>query len=289
MDCEITTLHDNHTWELTKLPHDGSETKGCWVYTIKQGKQPGNVQVKARYVARGFSQIQGLDYEETLSPTTRFTSIRMLLQKEATENLHTHQMDVKGAYLNAPIDKDIYVQQPPVYVKVDEKGTPLTCHIKKPDGQLLAYTDSNWENDLNDRRSISSFAVTRGSAPISWRSRKQPTVSLSSCKAEYIALAEAVKEILYLRSLCLALAIKQSSSTVLFCENQGALALTKETSKQHQRTKYIDVKYHFIREQRDIDYRYIATNENSEDIFIQALSKVPHQNILKGLQIEGAC
>ena len=116
MDCEIKTLHDNHTWKLTKLPHDRSETKGRWVYTIKQGKQPGNVQFKARYVARGFSQIQGLDYEETFSPTTRFTSIRMLLQKAATENLHIHQMDVKGAYLNAPIDKEIYVQQPPGYV-----------------------------------------------------------------------------------------------------------------------------------------------------------------------------
>ena len=48
-------------------------------------------------------------------PTTRFTSIRMLLQKAANEQLHLHQMDVKGAYLNAPIDKDIYVQQPQGY------------------------------------------------------------------------------------------------------------------------------------------------------------------------------
>ena len=88
MDCEIKTLHDNRTWELTKLPHDPLETKGRWVYTIKQGKQPGNVQYKAKYVARGFSQIQGLYYEETFSPTTRFTSIRMLLQKVTNENLH---------------------------------------------------------------------------------------------------------------------------------------------------------------------------------------------------------
>ena len=68
------------------------------------------MQYKARYVARGYSQIQGLDYDETYSPTTRFTSIRTLLQKATNEKLHIHQMDVKGAYLHAPIDKDIYIQ-----------------------------------------------------------------------------------------------------------------------------------------------------------------------------------
>ena len=86
---------------------------------------------KARYVARGYSQIPGIDYDETFSPTTRFTTIRMLLQKAVNESLHLHQMDVKGAYLNAPIDKDIYVQQPPGYECTGESGTRLTCHLKK--------------------------------------------------------------------------------------------------------------------------------------------------------------
>ena len=52
MDCGIKTFHDNHTWELTKLPENRSETKGRWLYTIKHGKQPGEVHFKARYVAR---------------------------------------------------------------------------------------------------------------------------------------------------------------------------------------------------------------------------------------------
>ena len=70
------------------------------------------------------------------------------------------------------------------------KGTKSLKIIFKPiNGQLIAYTDSNWANDLNDRRSTSGFIVTLGSEPVSWRSRKQPTVSLSSCEAEYVALA----------------------------------------------------------------------------------------------------
>ena len=170
------------------------------------------------------------------------------------------------------------------------KGTKSSKLIFTPkDAQLIAYTDSDWANDPEDRRSTSGFIVTLGSAPISWKSRKQPTVSLSSCEAEYIALAEAVKEILYLQSLCFAVNIKQSNPTILFCDNQGAIALTKDRSKQHQRTKHIDVKYHFVREQKNIDYKYIATNDNKADILTKSLTKSSHQNILKGLQIEGAC
>lgn len=115
MDREVTTLNENNTWDVTPLPSDYTETKSRWVYTLKQCKTPGDVQYKARYVARGYSQIHGIDYEETFSPTTRFTSIRALLQKATNDNFVLHQLDVKGAYLHAPIDKETYIQQPPGY------------------------------------------------------------------------------------------------------------------------------------------------------------------------------
>ena len=131
MDIEINTLNANETWELTPLPQDRKETNGRWVFTIKQGKEPDRVQYKARYVAKGYSQVHGVDYNETFSPTTRFTSIRILLQKAVNDGLHLHQMDVKGAYLNAPIDKDIFLQQPPGYEQTSDDGTQLTCHLHK--------------------------------------------------------------------------------------------------------------------------------------------------------------
>jgi len=124
MNAEINMLNENETWEVTTLPPDRTETKGKWVYTIKQGQQDNEVTYKARYVARGFSQVHCIDYDETFSLTTRFATI----QNDANEDLHLHQMDVKGAYLNAPID--IYVQQPPGYVRTDKSGKPLTCHLK---------------------------------------------------------------------------------------------------------------------------------------------------------------
>ena len=80
------------------------------MYIIKQGKQPDEAQHKARYVAKGYSQIQEVDYEKTFSPTTRFTSIRMFLQKAASEGMKIYQLDVTGAYINAPINIVIYLQ-----------------------------------------------------------------------------------------------------------------------------------------------------------------------------------
>ena len=126
MDHEIHTPTENQTWDLTVLP------KSCQAkHTIKQSLKPGEVQYKARYIACGFIQIQGIDYEETYSPTARFIPIHTLLQKAANDNLLIHQMDVKGAYLHAPIDKEIYIQQPPGYEERNESGIPFTCHLLK--------------------------------------------------------------------------------------------------------------------------------------------------------------
>ena len=68
MDKEVTTLKENDTWKLTTLPPDRTDTKGKWVYTIKHGQTLKDVQYKARFVARGFSQISGVDYDDTFSP-----------------------------------------------------------------------------------------------------------------------------------------------------------------------------------------------------------------------------
>ncbi|KAF6040100.1 hypothetical protein EB796_001573 [Bugula neritina] len=109
MDKEMNNLCDTNTWFIQPLPEDRTETKGRWVYTLKQGTTPDKTQHKAIYVAQGFSQIQRVDYDETDSPTTIFTLIKLLLQKAANENMKVHQLDAKGAYLNAPIDKKIYL------------------------------------------------------------------------------------------------------------------------------------------------------------------------------------
>ena len=80
-----------------------------WVYTIKTDQ---NETYKARFVTKGYSQIPDIDYEETFAPTARMSTIRTLLQHAVQNDMIVHQMDVKAAYLNAPIDQEIYIEQP---------------------------------------------------------------------------------------------------------------------------------------------------------------------------------
>jgi len=96
MEKEMNTLCDSNTWSIQPLLEDRTKTKGRDGFIpSNREKTPGETHRKARYVAKGFSQIQGVDYDETYSLTTRFTSIRLLLQKEANENMKIHQLDVK--------------------------------------------------------------------------------------------------------------------------------------------------------------------------------------------------
>ena len=92
------------------------------MYTIKQD-QNGIETFKARYVAKGYSQVKGIDYQETFAPTAAsITSIRVLMQLAVKHDLIVHQMDVKTAYLHAPITQELYIDQPQGFEEVSESG-----------------------------------------------------------------------------------------------------------------------------------------------------------------------
>ena len=100
INSEIDSIMQNHTWELVDLPL-GSKPLGCkWIFKRKM-KTIGSIdKYKAKLVAKGYKQKEGLDYIDTYSPVTRITSIRMLIAIIALHNLEIHQMDVKTAFLN---------------------------------------------------------------------------------------------------------------------------------------------------------------------------------------------
>jgi hypothetical protein len=123
--------------------------------------------------------------------------------------------------------------------------------------------------------------MTLGSSPISWRTRKQTSVTLSSCEAEYMALSDATKEILYLRTFCSSLSIRQPDTTDLYTDNQGAIALTKGHGVQHSRSKHIDIRYHFVREQTSVVYKHVCSKDNLADIMTKPLDKVKHAAAMK--------
>src|SRR6266404_1179971 len=124
MEYKMDMLHKAGTWELSDLPPGCRVVKSKWVYKLK-----ADGQYCARLVAKGFTQIPGIDYDETFSPVACFESLRLLLVLAVLEDWHIHQMDVKSAFLNGVLDEEIYMEQPPGFIT---SGAELkVCQLKK--------------------------------------------------------------------------------------------------------------------------------------------------------------
>lgn len=100
------------------------------MYALKSSTD-GSDRYKARFVAKGYSQKQGIDYGETFSPTADMSTVQIVIQKAAEEGLVLHQIDVKNAYLHAPIDCEVYLEQPEGYEKKSKSGEKLVCKLQK--------------------------------------------------------------------------------------------------------------------------------------------------------------
>ena len=145
---EIQLLKENDTFDLVTLPDGRNSVGGKWVFTTKENAE-GTKSFKARYVAKGYNQIKGIDYQETFSPTANITSVRALMQIAAQNNLIVHQMDVKTAYLHAPIDTEIYIEQPEGFQVTLDTGEQLVCKLKKS-LYGLKQSGRNWNRVLHE-------------------------------------------------------------------------------------------------------------------------------------------
>jgi hypothetical protein len=133
---------------------------------------------------------------------------------------------------------------------------------------------------------MSGYVFMVNGSPISWKSRIPPTVALSTTEAEYMALSTATQECLYLRMLLKELGYKQKPTTI-FCDNQGAIFLAKNTATK-PRTKHINIRHHFIRDcirNEDIQVEYIDTNNMTADVFTKALPRVKFEKFVKDLGV----
>lgn len=149
---------------------------------------------------------------------------------------------------------------------------------KSSQENLKGYVDADWGSCINDRHSYTGFVFIFSQAPITWESRKQRTVALSSAEAEYMGLTEATKEAIYLRKFLIELRLKEFSDTTLYNDSASAQKLAKNPIF-HGRTKHIDIKHHFVREAlKDnlISLKYLCTENMITDIFTKALLASKH-------------
>ena len=151
--------------------------------------------------------------------------------------------------------------------------------------ELVAYTDSDWASNQDDRRSVTGYVFVLSGGAISWASRRQKTVALSTVEAEYMDTAEAVKEAIWWRRFLGELGQPPHSPTKVYSDNAGSISLA-HNPEHHARTKHIDVKYHFTREHLQlgtISLQRVPTNENTADVFTKALSRDAYLQHLIGL------
>jgi len=106
---EYDSIVRNSAWEIVPRPEGKSVVGSRWIYKVKQATDGSVEKYKARFVSRGFSQIEGIDYEETFSPVARYSSIRTILALSVHMGWHIHQMDVKIAFLNRVIEEEVYI------------------------------------------------------------------------------------------------------------------------------------------------------------------------------------
>ena len=486
---ELQSLLSSNTWDLVSLPVGAKAVPVKWVFKIKRDQNGSVTRFKARLVVQGFRQQQGVDFDEVFAPTSKHTTLRLLLAIAAANDLEIQQLDIKTAFLNGFLEEQVYVKQPPGF----PLGSPdLVCHLNKAlyglrqaprawftrlkqelvgmgftpsesdpalftyhskdavfyllvwvddflyayppsssslalslldqlkeifdvqvignvsyflgmevirdrtehtiklcqrqyiidlvlqygqqdakprpvpmdpsfkptaDGILLdvsqfqysslvgsllyaavctrpdiayavgvlcrfmaapttqhwdaaiwllrylhgtsqhglvygqqsflqGYCDADYAGDLNSRKSTTGLIFVFNKAPISWSSRLQPTVALSTAEAEYMAAADAVKEALWLRKLLMD--FNQPIGPVpIYGDNQGALKLLKHPIAS-ARSKHIDTRHHFARERvafGEVKFAYISTDYMLADILTKALPKTRIEILRQGLGI----
>ncbi|KAJ4749927.1 Pol [Rhynchospora pubera] len=413
MQEELNQFERNQVWELVPLPKGKQVIGTKWVFRNKLSEDGIVVRNKARLVAQGFKQQEGIDFEETFAPVARLESIRMLLAFAANKDFTLFQMDVKSAFLNGWIDEEVYVQQPPGFVDhfnpdhvyklhkalyglkqapracefemsmmgeltfflglqikqlkdgifvnqvkyakelvkkfgvedsksldtpmgksanidADEKGKPMDITLyrgmigsllyltaSRPDimyavclcaryqanskeshhkavkrilryvkgtqnlglwyGRqteldLLGYTDADFAGDRMDRKSTSGTCQFLGGSLVSWSSRKQTSVALSTAEAEYVAAGSCCTQLLWMMQTLRDFELGFQKVPIL-CDNTSAILISKNPVL-HSRTKHIEIRHHFIRdhvEKGDVELVYIDTKEQIADIFTKPL------------------
>ncbi|CAJ2641766.1 unnamed protein product [Trifolium pratense] len=412
MQEELNQFQRNDVWTLVSKPSHKNIIGTKWVFRNKLNEQGEVVRNKARLVAQGYSQQEGIDYTETFAPVARLEAIRLLLSYAVNHGITLYQMDVKSAFLNGFIYEEVYVKQPPgfedisnpehvyklkkslyglkqaprawydrlkdiliiqIYVddiifgstnaslcknfskimqdefemsimgelkfflgiqinqkkegtyvhqskytkellkkfnlddckimntpmhsttnmsktedegKVDQKvyrgmiGSLLYLTASRPDilfsksndYVLNGFCDADYAGDKIERKSTSGNCQFVGENLISWASKRQTTIALSTAEAEYISAAKCYTQLLWLKYQLEDYQVS-SHNIPLYCDNTAAIHLSKNPIL-HSRAKHIEIKHHFIRDyvQRGIiDIKFVDTENQWADIFTKAL------------------
>ena len=153
--------------------------------------------------------------------------------------------------------------------------------------KLTCYADASWASDLDTRRSTTGYLFKLNGNLISWKSQRQTTVALSSTEAEYMGLCAAVQEAIWLKRLLKELKVYPDATVLIHQDNQGAIALAKNPVF-HQRTKHIDIRYHFTREkieEAEVEICYTSTDKMHADFLTKNLPRAKFERYVMAIKL----
>jgi hypothetical protein len=151
---------------------------------------------------------------------------------------------------------------------------------------FTAFSDTDWAGNLESRRSTTGFIVFLADGPISWVSKRQKTIALSSTEAEYMALTETCRQITWQRSLLQEMSY-QLPPFPLYGDNQGSLFLASNPAQEH-RTKHVDVHHHYVCEcveREKVQLFFVPTQEQLADIFTKNLTWQWFEDVRKNIHL----
>ncbi|GJX01683.1 putative ribonuclease H-like domain-containing protein, partial [Tanacetum coccineum] len=246
----MTKISEEHAMTLVDLPKGKRAIGTKWVYRNKKDKRGIVVRNKARLVAQGYTQEEGIDYDEVFAPVARIEAIRLFLAYASFMRFIVYQMDVKSSFLYGTIEEEVYVCQPPSFedpqfpdkvykVEKDLYGLHQAPRAWDSPFDLEAFSDSDYAGDSLDRESTTGGCQFLRKRLISWQCKKQNIVANSTTKAEYVAAA----------NCC--------GHNLMF----------------HSKTEHIEIRHHFIidsYEKKLIQVIKIHTDHNVADLLTKA-------------------
>lgn len=205
MEEELENLRRNETWEIVARPIGRTVVKCKWVFKRKLDKDGKFARYKARLVARGYTQVEGIDYKETFCPVIKSKSIRTLLAFSVEQNWQVHQLDITAAYLNGKLSETVFMEQPPL--SLHSKPREEVCLLKK---SLYGLHQSGREWNICLDKFLKSINLTR--------SRADPCVYFN--KKNDLIIGVYVDDLLVMS--------KESTTIQKFKEDIGAAFETKD-------------------------------------------------------------
>nr|GEW29360.1 hypothetical protein [Tanacetum cinerariifolium] len=235
-------------WELVDRPLCKNVINIKWLWKNKRDEENTVIQNKSHLVAKGYAQKEGVNFEESFAPVARLEAVRLFIAYAAHKSFTVYKMDVKTTFLYGPLKVEVYVNQPDGFV--DPYHPDKVYRLKK------------------------ALYGLKQAPRACWSSKKQDCTSMSSAKAEYVSLSACCAQVLWIRTQLTNYGF-HFDKIPMYCDSKAAIAILCNPV-QHSRTKHIDVRYHFIKENVEkgiVELFFVRTEYQLADLFTKALSE----------------